>query len=143
MYFYWLTLDYTEASLHPQIAVGLLQLTLHILIWKKDFVPVSEWSPAFPKSALMTARQHNVPAGAAFNVSYTLASLLFPRKTSSLHFLHFRRCSKSHQGHATAMQPTLQQRLAFWFQGPRFCPPSSLSLWHPRQPVTSTPSALH
>lgn len=110
-YFYWLTLDYTEDSPHPQTAAGLLQLTLHILTRNKDFVPVSDWPPAFPKSALITARQHYVPAGGAFDMSYTLAGLLFARKTSSLQFLHFPRCSKSHQGHATAMQPTLQQRL--------------------------------
>lgn len=142
-YFYWLTLDYMEDSLHPQITAGLLQLTLRSLTWKKNFVPRSEWSPAFPKSVLITARQHNVPAGAAFDMSYTSAGLLFSRKTSSLQFLHFPRCSKSHQGRTIAMQPTLQQRLAFWFQRPQFCPPSSLRLWHPRQPGTSTPSAFH
>lgn len=142
LYFYWLMLDYTEDSPHPQTAAGLLQLTLHILTRNKDFAPVSDWPPAFPKSALITARQHYVPAGGAFDMSYTLAGLLFARKTSSLQFLHFPRCSKSHQGHATAMQPTLQQRLTFWFPGPEFCPPSSLSLWHPRQPGTSTPSTF-
>jgi hypothetical protein len=76
-------------------------------------------------------------------MSYTLVDLLFSRGKINYNSCIIPLYSRCHQGHVTASQSTLQQLLAFWFQGPLFSPLSSLSLWHLRQPgAPPTPALL-